>query len=493
MLDRFRERAETFLEAWADEEYRARIGQARRPVLRALFDRSAGLFGPDQVTELQRLLAASSGEDEQRIRFLLEFCLDAQAGAASAEEVEQRRAGEALGVRAGERHIPLGAVPRALADAADPEARGEIAEAYLDLLHEEEDVLAAIVGRHRGVVEELGYGSYVGARSVLSGIDLRGLAQEGARFLEDTDAAYRELLAWFLPRLADVSLDEASWADAKRLVRAQPFDPLFPGSDMVPRIRAKMGSMGLDPLAAGRIRIDLRPDLEEIGGADCHPLRVPELIALTVAPRGGRADYSAFLHQLGYALHRAYTSPELPMEFRWLGDDSVSLGYALTFQGLLATPAWMGRVHRLSKDPLRDYLRFATLVDLLRVRTWIARLHYELAFHDAADTQARREAYVELLSGATGLRHDPREYLGAMEPGFRVARRLRAAQLHGVLAEHLRDRFDEDWFRNPGTGPALTGLFRMGRRFTAPQLGVQLSSAPLSFGPLRARLEEWAG
>jgi hypothetical protein len=67
------------------------------------------------------------------------------------------------------------------------------------------------------------------------------------------------------------------------------------------------------------------------------------------------------------------------------------------------------------------------------------------------------------------------------EPGFRVVRRLRAEQLQSVITHYLRERFDEDWFRNPRAGEALLAMFTPGQAFSASEVSVQLSSQPLSF------------
>ena len=37
------------------------------------------------------------------------------------------------------------------------------------------------------------------------------------------------------------------------------------------------------------------------------------------------------MHELGHALHFAYARAELPFEYRWLGDNSVTEGYAMLF------------------------------------------------------------------------------------------------------------------------------------------------------------------
>jgi hypothetical protein len=151
------------------------------------------------------------------------------------------------------------------------------------------------------------------------------------------------------------------------------------------------------------------------------------------------------------------------------------------FAALLLNPVLLARFYRLSAEDLREYLRFARLLRLLRIRRDIGELQFQLALLEEPDSRETRPRYTELLSHATGLRYDARGALAAAEPGFRVARRLRGEQLEPVISTHLRERFDEDWFRNPRAGDGLLALFRPGQSFTASEIAVQLSSKPLAF------------
>ena len=132
-----------------------------------------------------------------------------------------------------------------------------------------------------------------------------------------------------------------------------------------------------------------------------------------------------------------------------------------------------------------DFLRVSALCTLLALREDIARLAYELAYYEGSGDPS---VYAELLGHATGVRHDPRAAIWSVEPEFDSARRIRAAQLAAIHVATLRNRFDEDWYRNPRAGGYLRDLFSHGRRYSAPELAVQLVSQRLSFEPLMQEL-----
>ncbi|HEX2716889.1 MAG TPA: hypothetical protein VHM67_04360, partial [Gemmatimonadaceae bacterium] len=59
-----------------------------------------------------------------------------------------------------------------------------------------------------------------------------------------------------------------------------------------------------------------------------------------------------------------------------------------------------------------------------------------------------------------------------------------------LLADALTARFDEDWWRNPRSGPWVrTELFSMGQRETADELASRVAGRALDFAPVIAAVE----
>ncbi len=79
----------------------------------------------------------------------------------------------------------------------------------------------------------------------------------------------------------------------------------------------------------------------------------------------------------------------------------------------------------------------------------MAALDGSLAAADVADAGAA------LFAEATGARVSAGEVVAGRAPWLGAAARLRGALLAARLAEALRERFDEDWWRNPRCGPWL--------------------------------------
>src|SRR5690606_9091264 len=304
--------------------------------------------------------------------------------------------------------------------------RHAIEEAHLRTLAEQSYVAEDFLTRQREGIAELGYRSQVEAYQILGGIDLRATLRDGERFLQETNDFYFDLLRWYLPRATGVEPGQATEADGARMEAAPEFDSLLPGGEQNRRIPALIAESGISPDAEGRISIEWEAYLGGSTGALCRTPEVPGRILLAVGARSGRAPLAFFLRAYGIALHHGYTDPELPVEQRRLGDDSVPRASGGLFESLLWTPAFLTRVYDLPRTRLPDLLRVSALCTLLAVRRDVARLAYELAYYEGSGAP---DTYTDLLTEATGLRHDPRRAVWSVEPEFDSARRIRAAQL----------------------------------------------------------------
>jgi hypothetical protein len=300
-----------------------------------------------------------------------------------------------------------------------------------------------------------------------------------------------EVFPRFVRRGLGIEPRDATRADALALFRAREFDAHFPGADMEPTIRRQVTEMGIDPLANGRVRLDTGEREGKRSRAFCAPVRVPDEVYLVLRPHGGQTDWTTFLHELGHALHFGYMRPDLPMEFRWLGDNSITEAYAMLFDHRLQDRGWLLRYTSLGKARVDAYLRAAGFEELHFLRRYCAKLVYETSLYGGdVPWESLPELYVERLGGATSFRYDPADAFVDVDPRYYAARYLRAWQLQAVIAETLTERYDEDWWRNPRCGPWMAqALFGEGQRELAHEQAERVSGKTLSFAPLVRAVE----
>lgn len=470
-LDTYRQGAAEFLEAIDREHYLHLAGRKPELEVEPIYARHRELFGRDAVRALREAAAVAAGEEARRLRYLLLFAFEGHVGRENRVEAEEIAHLEAsLEVEAAGERLAYRAVPVAEANSPDPDRRGALAEARDALLGAHLNPLhRAAIERTSAIAADLGWPSYREACAELRGVDLDGLAAGAERFLRDTDPLYAGLLDPELERAGVVALGELRRCDVPRFFRAPALDGPFASDRLLDCFAEALSGLGLDLGRQRNVHLDTESRPTKSPRAFCATPRVPDEIYLVVSPVGGRDDYAAMFHEGGHAEHYAAVDAGLPLEYRHLGDNSVTESFAFLLEHLTHDPGWLAS--RLAIEDPGPVTSHARAAKLLLVRRYAAKLAYELELHGPTpDLEEMPDRYVELLGGATRVRWTEASWLADVDPGFYVACYLRAWALETHWRRALRERFGDRWFESPAAGEWLRGLWRQGQRLDADEL-----------------------
>lgn len=486
-----RDRAERFRTAVLEEVHDARAGHKAWPELAPLFESQKVLEASRTLPVIEREMASADDEEERRLRKLLRWVarhhLETQ-NARLDDEFSYWRA--TAKVKTGGIAVPVSQAQN-LIHATDPrEARQELEEARLLTLEEALPLQLDRLTRWREAAAELGYGGYREAVERLAGVNLLGVMREGRRLIDETDDLYREVMRDELRRRIGIGPEEAESHDAGWLKRMPWLDGAWKDSDVLGILRSDLRDMGLPLEYGGHVIVEQEP-FPGPGMTTCStPVTVPGRILLLVTPTITQPGCVSLLTAVGHALHFAYTDSRLSFEDRALGDLAVARAHGLLFAGLSREDGWVRRASGLQGQPLAEYRRAAGAVDLFALREAAARLEFEIEMSDSASPGDMGARWAELLGGATGFRFDPRSFLERLGQRFGVARYLRGRMLEAQLRRELRERFDDDWYRNPRSGPFLGDRFSNGLRFSAPEVASSCDNARLGVEALIASVRE---
>ena len=296
-------------------------------------------------------------------------------------------------------------------------------------------------------------------------MELRGLAAQCESFLTATDPWYEEVLSPELQRELGVGLERLRRSDIAAFMRAPGLDWAFPGERLLPSYELTLAGLGLD---GGGVRLDLEDRPNKTPRAFCAAIRVPDEVHLVMALVGGRDDYEVLMHEAGHAHHYSRVARELPVEARYLGDNSVTEGFAFLFQHLVSTPEWLEGA--LGVDDSGAIIRQSRAVRLLMLRRYSAKLLYEVELHAGELDGRAPDRYASLLSGAVRVDWPTTTWLSDVDAFFYAARYLRAWAFETYLRRVLGERFGARWFAVPEAGALLRSLWREGQARTADEL-----------------------
>ena len=214
----------------------------------------------------------------------------------------------------------------------------------------------------------------------------------------------------------------------RRLLRGSDWDDAFPADRMVPALRGTLASLGIDLDAQDNVHLDVEERPTKSPRAFCAAIEIPDKVMLVIQPQGGPDDWRALFHEAGHTEHFAFTSRDLRMEEKRLGDNAVTEGWAMLFDHLVDDRAWLTR---MLDFPRPEAFAAEGAVQLLFfLRRYCAKLLYELEFHAAPDVTQLRPRYVELLGDALKVEPSPTDYLADIDD--ELLRHLLPARL-GVL------------------------------------------------------------
>ena len=297
-----------------------------------------------------------------------------------------------------------------------------------------------------------------------------------AALLATTKDPHLDLLGYGLKKLDPLLTPRlAKAADAERAALAPWVFEHFRREDLVHAVSRCIGDLGLSQNAEGRITVDTEPrPLRE--PAAVVEIKVPDQVRLLLTPDLGVDTYASWLFHWGVALHRANVGRTLPFVERRLGDRAVVDAVGLLFESFLLEEGWLKRYLRLTQNQARESVRAAAFRQLQAMRVLAARAGYAFDASGRGSTEALRDEYASRMQAALQVEVAPgaaRFEASAMGDSLL---RLDAWALETLMRRTLRERFNEDFWRNPATGRWLVDLASRGQRDDAQAVAAALGS-----------------
>lgn len=483
-LDAYRAQADRFIAELNEEYYLHYAGRKESLELEPIYERHAELTTLEQA----RRLGASLDGDRGR-RELWKFACEGYMSNLQKEQAERIAGLEAtLEATVNGDKVGYRMLRPAIANEPDRGRRERLERARCELTDEHLNPIYVEAARiEQEAARALGAPDYAELHRRF-GMRLDELAEQCRAFLDSTAPLYREVADRLFRERVGVGLAEARRFDVPRLFRAPEWDASFPSERMLPALEATLEGLGIDLRAQANVELDLEKRERKSPRAFCAPIEVPDRIVLVIQPIGGVDDWRALFHEAGHTEHFAFTSRDLPFEARRLGDNAVTEGWAMLLEHLTDDPSWLGR--RLDL-PRPGELAAESAVGLLYlVRRYAAKLLYELELHQAADVEAMKSRYVEILAEALEIEPSATDWLADVDSGFYVTEYLRAWAFEAQMRFHLRERFGREWFARRDAGFLLRELWSLGQGPTADELLRDVTGAEIELEAVAERVRE---
>jgi hypothetical protein len=268
------------------------------------------------------------------------------------------------------------------------------------------------------------------------------------QLLAASDDAYRDVLGFRSRRdlsLAPSPAGDLTRADLLHLFALLPWDGLFRRSALAGAVRATAAPLRLD---LDRVQVDDGERPAQWPGVHVTGAR------LSFRARGGAGDWQDLLEGLGWAAAAAHAPPHRR-------DPALAGALGWLLGSLLLEPRWLLDHAGVERRQAPDLRRDLALRRLFALRARAAAFRVASEVQRGLSGAAWRETHRTALTEATG----------AVWDGVRAARDGDALEHVAALAGagagewlriEARERFDEDWWRNPRSAEFLAGLLAAG-------------------------------
>ncbi len=482
-LENYRKEAENFISEKDKLYYLHFSGQKEEYNISEIYEKYKGLFTKKVIKEIENLRKETKNEERKRLDYLLHFCTKEYIGR-KVKKIEQKIVQEEAKskIKIDDGEVSFRKSKVVVSNEPRQEKRAEIESKRIEKIKKFNTKYKKKWDKFHSISRELGHDSYSQLCSNLMNIDFGELSDLMQNFLNKTEEIYQKAMDKELKEKIGLSLKQAKYYDMDFFSRGKDYDYLFPKEELVNSFGRTCYALGIDLESQKNIHVDIEERDKKSPRAFMCAVKIPDEIYLNIMPTGGVSDYRSFFHEGGHAQHFANVSKKLPFEFKYLGDNAVTEGYAFLFHYIFLSPEWLEDFLRIENT--RGVIRYLLTMKFYMLRRYSGKEIYETKFHDGSSIEGKDKIYEDILSSATMFKYTPERYLSDLDEGFYVSSYLRAWLFESQLKQFFEEKYGPRWYADKKVGDLLKEMWYYGQKYDVDEILNQLGLGKLSIEPI---------
>ncbi|MFX1253499.1 MAG: hypothetical protein ACFFCZ_17955 [Promethearchaeota archaeon] len=489
-LDELRKNAEIFAERMNREYYLHLSGQKRNLEIVSIFLDHSELFEHETLKALANLLkpyinsTSSTNESNRQLLYLWQGAvLYRSFFELGIIEEEQNNMEASLTIETGDGTLPWRQLGKKIRTTSERKKRTEIvrssskkSENFLPIRQR------MVVGAHT-FAKELDFRDYCELSAQVKDIKIDNLLRQTRKFLAETDKLYKSLFFDNLSDIVEKAEDRIIYAhDLQFFLRKALSEVSLSANGMVTTFEKVYNLIDV-PTKLPNLKMDLEVRPTKTPRAYCLTPRVPDEVILMITPTGSVNDYRGIFHEGGHALHYAFTDPELPLEYRILGDNTITETWAFLSESLFNNRFCLEKLLKLSKDIVDRYLALSLFEKLLVVRSYCVKLEYETRVLKKGKLElSDNDWFTERYQKHLFYKPFPWSYM-FFDAALYSAQYLQAWMLEAHVRNFLMESY-VNWNINPETGQWLITQWGKGQKPTKDELAKETGASKLDISNL---------
>ena len=333
----------------------------------------------------------------------------------------------------------------------------------------------------------LGHYNYLGLIEENNNISIADIQKKCSNFLIDTEYMYRDLTKWYLNKYLDLNMDALIYEDILFLYNSFEFHDHFKENRLLLKSTSSLGEMGI--YIDDGIHIHTAPGYNRCTYARTYPVVIPGRIHISVDKIRSIEDYISLYGELGTSLFMNSIDREESFTNKRL-IDSVSLHtFKSLFSRMVQENKWIDRYLKVKID--RNFNYFLALRQLTFIRDLCIKIKLFSSVYlpnnlnyaiNEIDSEYRKNMYLksnEAIVISDILINHAEPYISFV-----------AMLLASFMEKYLVDKYDEQWWRDSGSGDDILRLWKTGAGLTQSQIALLVNAGHLDSKHLVGKFEE---
>lgn len=367
------------------------------------------------------------------------------------------------------------------------EKRIKLGKLYKKLTDKNHKLLETMIEKQNQSSQQLGFDNYSDQTCKLNLINITQIEHQCAEFLNDTEYIYKDLIKWQLKNKLDIKIEDAAHEDLLLLFNSYELKDYFKQTSLIKLSTGFLDELGM-PLSDS-ISIDLVNRANKNSKAKTYPVEIPGSVLISIYRIKTVEDYESILGEICKSLLFSSIDIDQTFENKRLIDPTVLQIFKILFQDFIFEQKWLERYLRIDTDKnFTELLNLKRLADIrsLCVNVLIYRTIYESN---------------NLYDSLSGISHlylsnvhvKPNENIILFDLVFNHINpytNFLALQHESYLKEVLKNRFDEQWWRDIQAGNQMIKWWNLCSDLSTTRLQEDAGIANLDNTELVKRFEQ---
>ena len=334
---------------------------------------------------------------------------------------------------------------------------------------------------------EFGFKNYINQFDELCNLDIEKLEELSRSFLNDTDYIYKDISKWHMKKYLDLKLEDAAYEDIIFLYNSFEFYEYFKSTNLLKNSTKSLSEMGID--ISSNVNIDTESRSNKRPTPYTYPVSVPDQIYISIYKTRTIEDYTSLLGELGKSLFISSVNIDESFENKRM-IDLISLEiFKDLFKRMTYENKWLERYLRIKTD--KNFLQFLALKQLMGVRDLCTRLIMFRSVYESSDLTKSLEEIDDLYRHNMFVRSNQGIILldiilNETTPYVSFSSLITVPSLE----EFLRNKYDEQWWRDPVAGEYISKLWANFSELSMERLSKEINVKNINNSQLVKTFEE---